>query len=43
MKIFESKNDIFDDLLNNESNALLEDGNFVGIYAKDLEVFQIIF
>jgi hypothetical protein len=33
----------FGDLFNNDKNALSEDGDFNGIYAKEYEVFQIIF
>ena len=43
LKTNESETRIFDDLFNNDSNALSEDGKFDGINAKDYEVFQIIF
>ena len=31
------------DIFDGDENALSEDGNFKGIYAKEYEVFQIIF
>ena len=31
------------DIFDGDENALSEDGNFNGIYAKEYEVFQIIF
>ena len=31
------------DLFCGDENALSEDGNFIGVYAKEYEVFQIIF
>ena len=33
----------FKEFFDNEENALSEDGNYSGIYAKEYEVFQIIF
>ena len=42
LKTYESNN-CFGDLFDNDKNALSEDGQSNGIYAKEYEVFQIIF
>ena len=34
---------IYGELFNDDKNALSEDGQYKGIYAKEYEVFQIIF
>ena len=33
----------FKDIFGGDENALSEDGKFEGVYAKEYEVFQIIF
>ena len=40
LKTYEKK---FIDIFENDGNALSEDGNSLGNYAKEIEVFQVIF
>ena len=40
LKTFENN---FKDIFGKDENALSEDGNYEGVYAKEYEVFQIIF